>query len=82
MGDRNYNRMKYYSSLKTNARLSTSNLNDPTTGGPGGQGEQERQDLQRWLDIPEHMLKINEEAFVPNYGGKLHPISFDQFSFS
>ena len=59
MGDRHYNRMKYYSSLKTNAmmeeRRHTSNF------GPNVQG---------WLDIPEHMLQIQEEAFVPSYGGK------------
>ena len=27
-------------------------------------------DMQDFLDIPEHMLKMQESAFVPSYGGK------------
>ena len=69
IGDRHYNRMKYYSSLKTSAMIEE--------GKGGGEklveevaDEQQRRDLQNWLDIPEHMLQINESAFVPSYGGR------------
>ena len=68
IGDKHYNRMKYYSSLKTNARIEEGKASQDR---PVPLGEiQPRRDLQDWLDIPEHMLQINESAFVPSYGGK------------
>ena len=67
MGDRHYNRMKYYSALKTNAmseeRRHTADFIPK---------------IQGWLEIPEHMLQIQEEAFVPSYGGKLGHFSIYQ----
>lgn len=60
-GDRNYNRMKYYSSLKTDALRQQK----PRTN---SEMENARQGVNDWLDIPEHMLTINESAFVPAYG--------------
>ena len=67
--------MKYYSSLKTSAMIEE--------GKGGGEklveevaDEQQRRDLQNWLDIPEHMLQINESAFVPSYGGRYIICSF------
>ena len=60
VGDRNYNRMKYYSALKTTAVIGSIET--------GVDSEKVRQDF---LDVPEHMLEIQESAFVPSYGGKL-----------
>ena len=64
VGDRHYNRMKYYSALKTNA------IRHETTNSVLGKDNNDPRNMQSWLDIPEHMLQINESAFVPSYGGK------------
>ena len=50
--------MKYYTALKTNAVRQ------------GGVKPDDQHELRDWLDIPQHMLEINESAFVPAYGGK------------
>jgi hypothetical protein len=34
----------------------------------GATSESRREDIQDWLAIPQHMLQINESAFVPAYG--------------